>query len=113
MIKKDSNLILFENLQRELKGENTFQLILQDFTKTFFRLGCGNEDKVTSIALFLIVQILRSKNITTAEKQIKNFFNNTKFEKNKTVFDLISEGLKGRIEIIFNQIRPYLESVIR
>lgn len=103
--------ILLKSLKKALLEDRTFTLVLEDFTTTFKRLGAESEDKARFVALFVITQILRADRLTDAEIKIKNFFSDTKFKEGKIVFDLISDGLQVRTDIIFNQIKPYLQGL--
>lgn len=107
----EANRVIFANLHKSLRDDATFGLVLKDFTTTFLRLGCQSEEKARSISLYIVTEILRARTLTDAEKRIKHFFENTKLKGSKTVFNLIAGGLQGRIEIIFHQLKPYLEGV--
>ncbi len=104
-----SNEKLLNDLQRSINDAPTLEKVSADFTVTFNRLGASKEN-AKNFSEFVLLSIKSSSTIEESESKIKTFFETEKIE-GKTIFTMIQEGLQGRFEIIFDQLKPYLKDI--
>lgn len=105
----ESNKKLLSDLQISAKNPETFKKVSDDFAKTFRRLGANEKDSL-KFSEFILSAILNAETIEEAESRVKAFFDLEKIN-GKTIFEVIQDGLNKRFEIMYGQLKPYLEKV--
>lgn len=106
---EQSNKKLMANLQESLNNKETFEKVSSDFKTTFERLGT-NPVKSENFSQFVLSSITGSKTIEEAEVKVKSFFESEKVN-DKTIFELIKDGLEWRFNIITGQLEPYVSGM--
>ncbi len=103
----ESNKKLLDDLQTSAKDTVTFLKVSKDFAKTFTRLGATSLQAL-QLGNFVLSTILNSSTLEEAEQTVRAFFEKEMIG-NKNIFERIQDGLIERFQIIFSQIKPYIE----
>jgi len=105
----NANQELLENLHNTFSIGATRYMVLNDFSKTFKRIGVSCPEE---LAYQVIEKIINARTIEEAEFEVEKLFLSDSYIKNKkNVFDFIQAGLEARTEILFREISPHLNGI--
>ena len=110
---QDDLVIMKERVTRCLEDNDILSKVTEDFKLTFSML-IGDIDKASIVAEYVIESLKEDKSLQEIEDKILNYFQEYKVienDKNKNLVEILEERLKGRADLIFEQIKPYLEDV--